>query len=137
DVDVAVYSVTQLGEIAGAARALGRPARVHLKIDTGLSRGGATRADWPALVRAAADAERDGQVQVAGTWSHFACSDEPEHPANAAQEAAFRDAVAVAEAAGLRPEVRHLANSAGALLRPSARFDLVRFGIAAYGLSPA
>ena len=76
-------------------------------------------------------------ARVTGIWSHFACSDEPDHPANAAQEQAFREALAVAGAAGLRPEVRHLANSAGALLRPSSRFDLVRCGIASYGLDPA
>jgi alanine racemase len=74
---------------------------------------------------------------VTGVWSHFACSDEPDHPANQRQEAAFRDALDGAERAGLRPEVRHLANSAGALLRPSSRFDLVRCGIASYGLDPA
>ena len=138
DVDVAAYSVAQLEAVAAAAERVGRRARVHLKVDTGLSRGGAPRADWPALVDAAARAEADGTVRVAGLWSHFACSDEPEHPANAAQEAAFKEAVAHAEVVGrLDPEVLHLANSAAALLRPGSRFDLVRFGIAAYGLSPA
>jgi alanine racemase len=138
DVDVAAYSVEQLDAITAAATTVGRRARVHLKVDTGLSRGGAPRAHWPALVGAAARAEADGAVRVAGLWSHFACSDEPDHPANAIQEAAFEEAVAHAEAVGgLQPEVLHLANSAGALLRPSSRFSLVRFGIAAYGLSPA
>ena len=84
-----------------------------------------------------ATAEEDGCVRVTGIWSHFACSDEPEHPANDAQEAAFREACALAEDAGLDPEVRHLANSAGALLRPGARFDLVRCGIATLRPRPA
>ncbi|MGO4256074.1 alanine racemase [Marmoricola sp. RAF53] len=137
DVDVAAYSVAELTAIATAARALGSPARVHLKVDTGLSRGGAPVADWDALVAAARSAELAGEVVVAGVWSHFACSDEPAHPANDAQESVFRDALEVAEREGLAPEVRHLANSAAALLRPSSRFDLVRFGLAAYGLSPA
>jgi alanine racemase len=75
-------------------------------------------------------------VRVTGVWSHLACSDEPGHPSNDRQEAAFRAAVQVATAAGLSPEVVHLANSAAALTRPSARFDLVRCGLAAYGLSP-
>ncbi len=75
-------------------------------------------------------------MRVTGVWSHFACSDEPEHPANDAQEQVFRWAVDLAERAGLRPEVRHLANSAAALSRPSSWFDLVRCGIAAYGLTP-
>ncbi len=137
DVDVAAYGGAQLDGIAAAARALGRFARVHLKVDTGLSRGGATLADWPALVARAAEVERTGDVRVIGIWSHFACSDQPGHPANAAQLAAFRDALATAGAAGLDPEVRHLANSAGALLLPESRFDLVRLGIATYGLTPA
>jgi alanine racemase len=137
DIDVTAYSVAQLGEIAAAARAVGRRARVQLKVDTGLNRGGAAQRDWPTLVAAAAEAERQGVLTVTGAWSHLACSDDPEHPANAAQEAAFRAALEVVESHGLRPEVRHLANSAAALLRPSARFDLVRCGIASYGLSPA
>jgi alanine racemase len=136
-VDLTAYTVAEVDEIATAARDLGVPARVQLKIDTGLGRGGSTWALWPDLVRAAAAAERSGALRVTGVWSHLACADEPEHPANAAQEQVFREACAVLEAAGIEPEVRHLANSAAALLRPSARFDLVRCGIASYGLSPA
>jgi len=137
DVDVAAYSVHQLEEIVEAAKATGKLARVHLKVDTGLSRGGAPLSAWKALVVAARTAEVDGHVKVAGVWSHFACSDEPDHPSNDLQEDAFEDALQVAADAGLEPEVRHLANSEAALLRPSAWYDLVRFGIAAYGLSPA
>ncbi|HET6154692.1 MAG TPA: alanine racemase [Marmoricola sp.] len=137
DIDVAAYSVSQLGEIADAARALGRPARVHLKIDTGLSRGGAPRAEWAGLVAAARTAEEAGEVKVVGIWSHLACADEPDHPSNDEQEGVFEAALEAAEEAGLEPEVRHLSNSAAALLRPSAWYDLVRFGIAAYGFSPA
>ncbi len=81
-------------------------------------------------------AERSGEVKVTGIWSHFACSDEPGHPANDAQEEVFRWALDIADLSGLRPEVRHLCNSAGALTRPSSWFDLVRCGIAAYGLTP-
>jgi alanine racemase len=136
-VDVAAYSVAQLEEIVDAVRRAGRPALVQLKFDTGLSRGGAPRSEWSALVAAAATAEREGLIEVSGAWSHLACSDEPDHPANAAQVAAFDEALELVEAAGLDPEVRHLANSAGAILLPQTRYDLVRLGIAAYGLSPA
>jgi alanine racemase len=89
------------------------------------------------VVEAARAGEVAGDWTVTGIWSHFACSDEPDHPANDAQEKVFLDALDVAERAGLRPEVRHLANSAAAILRPSSRFDLVRCGIASYGLDPA
>jgi alanine racemase len=136
-IDVTAYTVEEVAEIAAAARAVGVPARMQLKVDTGLNRGGSTDALWPGLVQEAARAEESGSVKVTGVWSHFACSDEPEHPANDVQENAFRKALDVVDAAGLGPEVRHLANSAGALLRPSSRFDLVRCGIASYGLTPA
>jgi alanine racemase len=131
DVDVTAYSVAELDAIA----ATGRFARVQLKVDTGLSRGGAAPADWPDVVARALAGERDGSWRITGIWSHFAASDEPGHPANDAQEQAFREALDVA--AGLAPEVRHLANSAAGILRPSSRFDLVRFGLASYGLDPA
>lgn len=134
DIDVTAYAPAEVAAIAAAAREVGVTARLQLKFDTGLSRGGAPRSGWQELIDAAARAEG---VRVTGLWSHLACSDEPEHPANDAQEFAFREAVALARAAGLEPEVCHLANSAAAVLRPSARFDLVRLGIATYGLSPA
>lgn len=137
DVDVTAYDVVELAAVVDAARATGRTARLQLKVDTGLHRGGSTVADWPALVAAARAAEVDGLVRVTGVWSHFAAAEDPDHPANDAQEQVFRAALAVAEEAGLAPEVRHLANSAAALLRPSARFDLVRCGIASYGIDPA
>ncbi len=131
-VELTAYTVDELDEMAAVGGA-----RVQLKVDTGLSRGGAARADWHALFDAAADHEAAGRVRVTGVWSHFAASDEPAHPANDAQEAAFRDALRLAGAAGLDPEVTHLANSAAAILRPSSHFDLVRCGVASYGLDPA
>ena len=137
DVDVAAYSTQQLEEIVEGAKATAKVARVHLKVDTGLSRGGAPITLWKSLVTEAAKAESAGHVKVAGIWSHFACADDPEHESNDLQEAVFDEALEVAAQAGLEPEVRHLANSAAALLRPSSWYDLVRFGIAAYGLSPA
>jgi len=136
-VDVTAYSLDELDEVLAGVRDAGRPARLQLKVDTGLSRGGAPLRAWPEVVAAAREGERAGHWRVTGIWSHFACSDEPEHPANDAQERVFREALAVAEAAGLHPDLRHLANSAAAILRPSARFDLVRCGLASYGLDPA
>jgi alanine racemase len=89
------------------------------------------------VVERAALREQQGLARITGIWSHFACSDEPDHPANDLQEQRFLDALEVAEGAGLQPEVRHLANSAAAILRPSSRLDLVRCGLASYGLDPA
>ncbi len=137
DVDVTASSLRQLEDIVRGAVEAGETARVQLKVDTGLSRNGAPRDEWLALVTAARSAQDEGALRVTGLWSHFACSDEPHHPANDAQQEAFEEALALATDAGLEPEVRHLANSAAALLRPSSRYDLVRVGIAAYGFSPA
>jgi alanine racemase len=136
DVDVTVSALWSLAAVVDAARAQGVRARVQLKADTGLSRGGATASDWPALVATARAAEADGLVAVTGVWTHFACADEPQHPSVAAQLRAFHDALAVVRSAGIEPEVVHAANSAAALGVPEARFDLVRAGIATYGLSP-
>ena len=136
-VDLTAYSLEELGEIEAAARDLSTTARVHLKVDTGLSRGGCLPEDWPALVTEAHSGEQRGHLRIAGVWSHLACGDDPQHRANDSQEQVFREALTVAEDAGLRPDVRHLANSAAAVLRPSAHFDMVRCGIASYGLDPA
>jgi len=135
-IDVTAYTVAEIDEIAAGARAVGTVARVQLKVDTGLSRGGSSDELWPGVTAAAAAAERSGTMRVTGIWSHFACSDQPDHPANDGQEQAYRAALKVADAAGLSPEVRHLGNSAAALTRPSSWFDMVRCGIASYGLSP-
>lgn len=136
-IDLTAYSVDELDAIAAAVEAGAGPARVQLKVDTGLSRGGAPRDAWTALFARARSGEEHGTWRVTGVWSHFACADDPSHPANDRQEAAFRAALDLAAEHGLQPEVRHLANSAAAILRPSSRFDAVRCGIAVYGLDPA
>jgi alanine racemase len=110
--------------------------RVHLKADTGLSRNGATMDDWPDVVTAAAKLAAEGVAEVVGVWSHFAYADAPGHPTVAAQQRVFGEALEIAGRAGLRPQVRHLANSAATLSLPQSHFDLVRPGIALYGLSP-
>ncbi|MGX2996769.1 alanine racemase [Streptomyces sp. JNUCC 64] len=137
DVDVSVSAMWALTEVTAAAREAGRPARVHLKADTGLGRNGCQPADWPELLAAARSAEAAGTVRIVGLWSHLACADEPGHPSVDAQLETFRRMVAQAEAEGVRPEVRHLANSPATLTRPDTHFDLVRTGIAMYGVPPA
>ncbi len=136
DIDVSVSSRWQLDAVLAGARASGRTARIHLKIDTGLSRNGCYVDDWPDLVAAAARRSAADEVTVVGIWSHFAYADEPGHPTIGRQLEAFRSALAVAARAGVEPQLRHLANSAATLTLPGAHFDLVRPGIAVYGLSP-
>ncbi|MFF1482296.1 alanine racemase [Streptomyces sp. NPDC058301] len=134
DIDVSVSGMWALEEAKEAARAAGAVARIQLKADTGLGRNGCQPADWPELVQAALAAP---EVRVTGLWSHFACADEPGHPSIAAQLTLFRELVAYAEKEGIQPEVRHIANSPATLTLPESHFDLVRTGIAMYGVSPA
>ena len=135
DIDLSVSSRADLDRILAAAERAGRPARVHLKIDTGLSRSGCPPTAWPELTALAAEAERAGRISVIGMWSHLACADDPGHPATDLQAKRFDTAWHQAREAGLRP-LRHIANSAGVLTRPDLHFELVRPGIAMYGLNP-
>ncbi|GAB3590620.1 alanine racemase [Angustibacter peucedani] len=136
DVDLSASAPWAVDEVVAAARATGRSARLHLKIDTGLSRGGAAADEWGDLVDHALAAQAEGTLEVVGVWSHLAWADAPQHPTVARQAEAFRAALDLAERRGVRPEVRHLANSAATLTSPQLHFDLVRPGIAVYGLSP-
>ncbi|HET9656587.1 MAG TPA: alanine racemase [Kineosporiaceae bacterium] len=135
-VDLGASAPWALAEIAAGARRAGRPGRVHLKLDTGLSRNGVALGQWPGLVGEALKLQAEGLVELVGAMSHYAWADAPEHPTVRAQTAAFAEAVALAERLGARFEVRHLANSAATLTNPDARYDLVRPGLAVYGLSP-
>ncbi|HEY6425556.1 MAG TPA: alanine racemase [Pseudonocardiaceae bacterium] len=131
-IDLGVYSIGQLEAAAAAAAGSGRTARVHLKVDTGLTRGGAYRGEWAGLARAAAATRA---VEVVAIWSHLAHADDPGHPIIEQQVRHFEEAYRVTRDAGLRP-LRHLANSAATLTRPDLHYDMVRPGIAVYGLSP-
>lgn len=126
----------QLDVVLEAARAGGEVADVHVKVDTGLNRNGVPVAELPAFARALAEAERAGLLGVSGIFSHLAWADAPRHPTVDRQAAAFHAAVDTVREAGLRPTWRHLANSAATLTRPDLHLDLVRPGLAVYGLSP-
>ncbi len=130
DIDLTVGAGWLLDEVVRAAERAGRPARIHLKADTGMSRGGVRGREWEALVDAALKAEATGQVRVVGVMSHFACADEPGHPSIAAQIDAFSDDERRPSFAIVRP------GTDISLTLPEARFDLVRPGIAVYGLTP-
>ena len=135
NVDLSAGSADMVRRLAAAATVAGRPARVHLKADTGLSRGGAVPADWPSVLAAASEAQDARRLTVVGLWSHFASADEPGNPSIEAQLAAFKEALAVAESMGVTAPLRHIANTAAALDVPEARYDLVRVGGGSYGLA--
>lgn len=135
DIEVTVGSTWSVDAVLAAARERGAPARIQVKVDTGLGRGGILT-DWPQLVARLAAAQAEGAVEVTGVWSHFAWADAPQHPTVRAQQVRFEEACEELARAGVRPPLRHLANSAATLTNPSAHFDLVRPGLAVYGLSP-
>lgn len=136
EIDVTASSTWQLEAVTAASHATGVRARVQLKVDTGLGRNGATTDDWPALVAQSAALQAQGTLLVTGVWSHFALADAPSSDMNARQLATFDAALDVVAAAELEPQVRHIANSAATLVAPQAHYDLVRPGIAVYGVSP-
>lgn len=131
DIDLSAASVSAVREIAAAAARVGKPARLHIEVDTGMTRGGALE-EFDATLKEF----KDPNLICAGIWSHFARADEPGASANEKQRARFDEAIAQAHALGVKPEVRHLANSAATLIDQKSRYDLVRCGIALYGLSP-
>jgi len=136
DVDVAVSSLDDLDALLSAGDSAGSSPRVHVCVDTGLGREGVTPDELPALLDAVATAVAAERAVPAGLWSHLAWADAPGHPTIDEQATAFESALAQATERGLAFEVRHLANSAAALTRPDLRYDLVRPGIAVYGLPP-
>jgi len=131
DIELGVSALWQLEAIAAAGAS--KPARVHLKIDTGLHRGGANPDEWPALVSRALELERAGRLVVHGAWTHLADTSEEE---DAASVRRFDEAVAEAKALGADIRVEHIAASSAGIYLPDARRDLVRLGLAAYGISP-
>jgi alanine racemase len=136
NIDVSVSSTAALESLAQAAERTGYTASVHLKADTGLSRGGATADEWPHLLTAAGKLQNAGLVAVTGIWSHLANAERPADAGMRRQLGAFEDARAAAAAAGVVAPLTHLANSAAVLQVPASHFNLVRTGIALYGIEP-
>ena len=139
DIDLSVSWMWVLADICAAARQVGRPARVHVKIDTGMSRAGSTLADLPALASALRMAADDGLVDVVGAWSHMSRADDPSEAGNASTAShvrIFEEGLAILADAGITPRIRHLSATSGILWHPEAHYDMVRAGIGLYGLSP-
>ena len=139
DIDLSVSWTWVLADICAAAREVGRPARVHVKIDTGMSRAGSTLADLPALASALRIAADDGLVDVVGARSHLSRADDPSEAGNASTAShvrIFEEGLAILADAGITPRIRHLAATSGILWHTEAHYDMVRAGIGLYGLSP-
>ncbi|MCV7378911.1 alanine racemase [Mycobacterium alsense] len=135
-VEIAVSSARQLDELLDAVRRTGRAATVTVKVDTGLNRNGVAPAHYPAMLDALRRAAAEDAIRIRGLMSHLVYADQPDNPVNDIQARRFTDLLAQAREAGLRFEVAHLANSSSTMSRPDLAFDLVRPGIAVYGLSP-
>lgn len=140
--EATVYSCDAIAELAAVAATAARdagsrsvaPLPVHLKIDTGMHRVGAAPTDAVALAQAI---DQAGGLRLASVWTHCAVADEPDDPFTAEQLARFDEVVAELARAGVEPPLRHAANSAAALAHPTGRYDLVRCGIAVYGIAPS
>jgi alanine racemase len=131
DIDLGISALWQIDAIVASRPQ--RPVRVHLKVDTGLHRNGASVEDWPELVTAALAAEHAGAVTVHAAWSHLADTSPADDAESLAQ---LHSAIGLAEELGAHFPFTHLAASSAGIRMPDARLDFVRFGIAAYGISP-
>jgi len=131
---ISVFEPEQIAASAAAGRELNQEARLHLKVDTGMSRLGARPEDALALARLVADSEG---ARLEGFFTHFARADEHDPATTNQQLKIFNQVLGGLQQAGLRPPSVHAANSAASLTVPGAHFDLVRLGIAMYGLQPS
>ena len=134
-IDLAIPSIEHLHAVMKSSEALGISPRIHLEVDTGMSRGGALK-EWNSLLTETAKFANIGKLEVIGIWSHFARADEPGHSFNEEQRENFNLRVTEARELGIVPKLLHLSNSAATMSHSAAHFDLVRLGIAMYGLSP-
>ena len=132
-IELGLANEDHLTRVAAAAEITGRLARVHLKVDTGLNRNGASAAEWESVLRHARGLVAEGFIQVVGIFSHLSSTGEAE---DLAQIARFDAAVEQAREFGIKFELRHLTASDGSLNYPQAHYEMVRVGVALYGLSP-
>ncbi len=132
-VDLGITDAANLERAARAGTAVGQPARIHLKIDTGLHRAGALASGWPVFVQRAAALQRQGTVVVEGVWTHLAEASDDDDSRSLAD---YREAVAIAQEHGIAGVTRHVSASAASYFRADSRFDLVRIGAFLYGIAP-
>lgn len=132
-IHLGVSTPEQVRQVAAAASNAATSAKVHVKIDTGMARAGARIETWPALID---EVLARPVLEPVAIWSHLARADDPAAQTTAEQLELFERADAAATARGLNHRIRHLAASAGLLFHPSTHLDLVRTGVAIYGLTP-
>ncbi|GAY14978.1 alanine racemase [Mycobacterium sp. shizuoka-1] len=136
DVQIAVSSARQVAALLDAVEATGRTAEVTVKVDTGLNRNGVSAADFGAVLTELQRAVATDAIALRGIMSHLANGDVPDDPLNDLQAQRFTEMIAEARSRGIEFDVAHLSNSPSAMTRPDLGFDMVRPGIAVYGLSP-
>jgi alanine racemase len=134
DLAVAVTTRQLVYALAHAAAVYGRPARVHVKVDTGMTRYGVLPSEAIAFV--AWCAATPG-IDIEGIFTHLATADEPGSAQAIQQLSTFGEVCSAVHAAGVHPRIQHALNSAGMVVFPQGRLDLVRSGICVYGVSPA
>ncbi len=135
DIDLGIPSIDLLDEVIKTASLTGKAARIHLEIDTGMSRGGVL-SEWDQLIKSALAGVNLKQLKVIGIWSHFARADEPDELMNQEQLSLFEEKVNQAKAAGIDAQFIHIANSAALFTNKSSHKNIIRSGIALFGLSP-
>jgi alanine racemase len=136
DIELAVSSVRQLGEVLDATERTSHTATVTVKVDTGLNRNGVSAAEYPALLTLLGQAQASGAVRLRGIMSHLAHGDDPGNPFNDLQAQRLNDMAARARDKGVGFEIVHLSNSPATMTRRDLAFDMVRPGIAVYGQTP-
>lgn len=133
NIELGLANVSQLDHVAASAKKLGKTARIHLKVDTGLGRNGVSLSQWPHVLRAVKDLVDQNLIHVVGIFSHLSATSAEE---DLQQIEFFEDALKAAKEASVNYEIRHLVASDGALNYPQAHYDMVRLGVSLYGLSP-
>ena len=135
DIDLSISSTELLNEIVLAGKSIKKIPRIHVEVDTGMSRGGVGD-DWQLFLNELSKAVAANEINIVGIWSHFARADEPDEVMNKEQLAVFEDRIKSASAAGIKAEFIHISNSAASLTNNGAHKNIIRWGIGLYGLSP-
>jgi alanine racemase len=134
EITLTIFHPEQVDIVQAAAAEVGRNAKVHVKVDTGMSRLGARPETAYEIVKKFSEKP---EIILEGIFTHFACADELSNPITGEQEKLFLDLVSEIQASGIQIPMIHAANSAAALTRPSSYLDMVRVGIALYGMKPS